>query len=66
MSGLQISDYRKRTPALARQCFEDVFALFEAGKIKPPPSRCFPLDQAGDALTALLDRSVPERIVLVP
>ena len=27
VSGLQISDYRKRKPALLRRCFEEVFAL---------------------------------------
>ncbi|MBW6399410.1 NADPH:quinone oxidoreductase family protein [Roseomonas sp. HJA6] len=66
VSGLQISDYRKRMPALVRECFAEVFALFEAGRIKPPPSRSFPLAQARDALGALLDRSVPERIVMIP
>lgn len=66
VSGLQISDYRKRKPALVRRCFEDVFALYAAGKLQPPPSRTFPLAEAKAAVAALLDRRVPERIVLVP
>lgn len=66
VSGLQISDYRKRMPDLVRRCFTEVFALFERGRVKPPPSRTFPLAQARDALAALLDRAVPERIVLLP
>ena len=66
VSGLQISDYRKRQPALVRRCFEEVFGLFEAGRIKAPPTRGFALAHAPDAMTALLSRSVSERIVLLP
>ena len=66
VSGLQISDYRKRQPALVRRCFEQVFGLFEAGKIKPPPTHCFGLADAAAAMTALLSRSSSKRIVLHP
>jgi NADPH2:quinone reductase len=66
VSGLQISDYRKRAPDQVRACFEEVFALYEAGKVRPPPARQFPLARAREALEALLDREVRERIVLVP
>ena len=35
VSGLQVSDYRKRTPDLMAQCIREIFALFEAGKLSP-------------------------------
>jgi NADPH2:quinone reductase len=64
VSGLQISDYRKRKPDLARRCFEDIFALYEAGKLHAPAFRTYNLSQAREALSALLDRGVRERIVM--
>lgn len=66
ISGLQISDYRKRMPALVRQCFEEVFAFFEAGKIKAGPIDVFPLDRYGEALQGLVQRSLKGRAVLIP
>ena len=66
VSGLQISDYRKRRPDLVRRCFREVFDLFEAGKVQPPLTRCLPLADAGDAMRTLLARSGPDRLVLVP
>lgn len=66
VSGLQISDYRRRRPDLARRCFAEVFALQAAGTVAVPATRCFPLAEAGAALTAALDRANTERIVLVP
>ncbi|MBP0495725.1 NADPH:quinone oxidoreductase family protein [Pararoseomonas indoligenes] len=64
VSGLQISDYRKRMPDLARRCFEEIFALHGEGKLHAPVFRTYPLSQAQDALAALLDRGVKERIVM--
>lgn len=66
VSGLQISDYRKRMPGLVRQCFEEVFALFEAGKIKAGEIDAFPLDRYGEALQGLVRRSLKGRAVLIP
>jgi NADPH2:quinone reductase len=66
VSGLQISDYRKRSPALVRHCFEEIFALYQAGRIRAPAARCFPLAEAGPAMEALLGREVRDRILLVP
>ena len=36
VSGLQVSDYRKRTPDLMRQCMREIFSWYEAGKYAPP------------------------------
>jgi NADPH2:quinone reductase len=35
ISGLQISDYRKRRPAQVAACFAEIFSLHEQGKVKP-------------------------------
>jgi NADPH2:quinone reductase len=64
VSGLQVSDYRKRRPALMRACFADIFELYEQGRIKPAPAEIFPLDQAAEALAAVRDRRVAGRAVL--
>ncbi len=65
-SGLQISDYRKRMPALVRECFNDVFALFAAGKLQPSPTRIYPLRDYAHALDDLSKRRVGGRAVLIP
>jgi NADPH2:quinone reductase len=64
ISGLQISDYRKRWPKQVAAAFDEIFALFEQGKIQPAPATEFPLERAGEALAALRDRRVNGRAVL--
>ncbi|HEV2336799.1 MAG TPA: NADPH:quinone oxidoreductase family protein [Stellaceae bacterium] len=64
ISGLQISDYRKRRPAQMAACFAEIFALYEAGKIKSAAATVFPLERAGEALAALRDRRIDGRAVL--
>jgi NADPH2:quinone reductase len=66
VSGLQVSDYRKRTPDLMVRCMEEIFALFEAGKLKPAPTVTRPLEEFAQALQDVVDRRVAGRIVLVP
>jgi NADPH:quinone reductase len=66
VSGLQISDYRKRTPALMARCIGEIFALYEAGKLKPAPTAVRPLAEFAQALQDVVDRRVAGRIVLVP
>lgn len=65
VSGLQVSDYRKRMPALMAECIRDIFALFEAGKIKPIPVVTYPLDEFARALKDIETRRVRGRIVLI-
>lgn len=65
VSGLQIGDYRKRAPAKTAACFEELFALFEAGRIRPPPTTRMPIERFREALGAIADRSARGRIVLV-
>jgi NADPH2:quinone reductase len=64
VSGLQVSDYRKRRPAQMAACFAEIFGLYEEGRIKPATVDVFALDQAGEALVAVRDRRLPGRAVL--
>jgi len=64
VSGLQISDYRKRRPARMAACFAEIFELYEGSRIEPAPAQVFPLDKAGEALAALRDRRLAGRAVL--
>lgn len=63
--GLQIADYRKRTPEITAECFAELFALYVAGKIRPLPMTTLPLEGFEDALRAVRDRTARGRIVLV-
>lgn len=65
VSGLQIGDYRKRRPDKTAACFRELFALHDAGKIRPPPMTTLPIDRVGDALRAIRDRTARGRIVLL-
>jgi len=64
ISGLQISDYRKRRPERVAACFAEIFSLYEQGKVKPATATAFPLVRAGEALAALRERRVDARAVL--
>jgi len=64
VSGMQISDYRKRRPADMQACFAEIYALHAAGKLKPLPIKTYPVEQFADALGDIRDRKVRGRIVL--
>jgi len=64
VSGLQVSDYRKRRPTQMAACFADIFELYEQGRIKPAPAEIFPLDRTAEALAAVRDRRLAGRAVL--
>src|SRR6516165_7228567 len=66
VSGLQVSDYRKRTPVLMRQCMQEIFSWYEAGKLHPAVAVTYPLDSFAQALQDVVDRRANGRIVLVP
>jgi len=65
VSGLQIGDYRKRRPDLTARCFEEIYALYEAGRIAPLPTAALPVGKFADALAAIRDRTANGRIVLL-
>jgi len=66
ISGLQISDYRKRRPAQVAACFAEIFRLYDKGKVKPASVTVFALARAGEALAAVRDRRIAGRAVLRP
>ena len=66
VSGLQISDYRKRRPQDVATCFAEIFALHGAGKVRPMPMETMPLADVAAALGRLATRQVQGRLVLLP
>ena len=67
VTGLQISDYRKRRPERVAACYRELFGFYEAGAVRPPDTLCFPLHQAAAALAAVRDRSAGgRRVILLP
>ncbi len=64
VSGMQVSDYRKRMPAEMQACFRDIFAWHAAGKLKPLPTKIYPLEQFAAALHEIKDRTQRGRVVL--
>lgn len=66
ISGLQISDYRKRTPELVAECFREVFHMTGAGQVTPPARTVFPLDEWRTAVEQLSTRSGRDRLLLRP
>jgi NADPH2:quinone reductase len=66
VSGLQISDYRRRRPDLIRHCYSEIFRLFAEGRLHAPPTTTFSLERVTEALHKLKERQVSGRIVLLP
>jgi len=64
VSGLQVSDYRKRMPEKMAACFGTLFRLHDQGKLKPLPTKTYPLEQFATALREIKDRKARGRIVL--
>jgi NADPH:quinone reductase len=64
VSGLAVSDYRKRRPAQMAACFAEIFDLYEEGRIRPAAATLFPLHRTAEALAALRDRRLNGRAVL--
>ena len=64
ISGLQISDYRKRRPDQLKTAFAEIFGYYALGLVRPAPVVPFRLEQAGEALARLRDRTVEGRAVL--
>ena len=64
VSGLQITDYRKRRPAELKTAYAEIFGYYELGLVRPAPVVSFPLERAGEALAALRDRRIDGRAVL--
>jgi NADPH2:quinone reductase len=63
-TGLYWGSYRKRAPGLLVPQFEQLFAWFRAGKLKPHVSHALDLAQAAEALALLGERRSTGKVVL--
>lgn len=66
ISGLQISDYRRRMPELVDRGFREIFSLVERGRVSAPRHVSLPLEEWRSALKSLAARRVDERLILEP
>lgn len=64
VSGLQVSDYRKRRPDRVAACYAEIFEWYQSGKLVPSEVELYPLEQAPMALAAVRDRTANGRVVL--
>lgn len=64
VSGLQVSDYRKRRPEQVEECYRELFDWFAQGKLAPLPMSKYPLERFREALTQVRDRKAYGRVVL--
>jgi NADPH2:quinone reductase len=62
--GVFYGAWRTREPQEARKNFDEMFAWYADGKLKPHISMRFPLDKAADAMNALLSRKATGKVVL--
>jgi NADPH:quinone reductase-like Zn-dependent oxidoreductase len=56
--------FAARDPAANQAHVEELFALWDAGKISPVVSATYPLDRAGDAIAAMAARQVIGKLVV--
>ncbi len=54
-----------REPKLHEQNLQDLFRMYEAGKIRPRISRRYALKEAGQAIRALMDRTATGKLVVL-
>lgn len=66
VSGVQVSDYRKRRPEMMRHCMEEIFRLYGEGRLMHTPTTTVPLEGAVDALIQVSSRQAPARMILTP
>jgi NADPH2:quinone reductase len=66
ISGLQISDYRKRMPELLQRCYREIFNLYVEGRVQPQASTISPLTGWRTALENACSAATGRRLVLAP
>lgn len=62
--GVFWGDFRRREPEVHDQNTEELFALYDEGKLKPLVSQIFPLDKYVDALNVFVNRQAVGKIVI--
>jgi NADPH2:quinone reductase len=63
--GLYWGDYRKHNPALIPQAQQELFAMYDAGKIRPIVSQAYPFESLVAGLEALGSRRTHAKVVLI-
>jgi len=66
VSGVQVSDYRKRRPDLMQHCMNEIFRLYGEGRLLPLPVEEVGLAQAMAALERVATRKARGRVILTP
>ena len=66
VSGLQVSDYRKRRPDMMAECYREIFSLFDAGALAPDGIVELPLDEFARGMGMVERRDTTDRVVLLP
>ena len=66
VSGLQVSDYRKRRPEQMRECYREIFDFLESGKLAQIPTVQLPLSSFADGLHQVETRASEGRVILLP
>jgi NADPH2:quinone reductase len=66
VSGLQISDYRKRRPDMLQDCYADVFSMYGHGLIDPGGVVEMPLSRFVEAMRLVEQRATLDRVILTP
>lgn len=64
VAGLQWSDYRERDPAWVHRVQDELFALYNNGKIRPNVMREFSMDQFTEALAMVKNGKVHGKVVM--
>ena len=64
--GLQWADYRERDPEWVQRVQTELYALYEAGKLKPHVSARYPLEKFAEALARFVERGVQGKMILTP
>lgn len=62
--GLQYSSYREREPEKVQRVQRELFAWYDAGKLKPHVMAEFPLEKYREALYTVRDRRVVGKVVI--
>ena len=55
-----------RQPELNAKISDELIALVASGELRPHVSTRYPLEQAGDALRSLMDRTAVGKVVITP
>ena len=58
--------FLRRDAKQTEQHKKDLFAVYSSGKVKPPVTKSYSLEEAGQALLDLSGRKVKGKVVVVP